>query len=295
MSSRKKWTLGFLLALLGLALFMSTWPKKCADGICSDRYLDAPTYGLPGTQQVGKRDFLTDDDPPLAMTMWYPALHQGEGERKDDYPYEIKTGAPLGVVKIASSAGQASQDTPFDLTQGPYPLVILSPGFAVGTASYGWLAEHLASYGFVVIAPEHHETLDPQNELWRAAITRPHDVLTVFDFVDEQVKPGGALAGLVDAENTAVIGHSYGGYTALTAAGAQIDTPGFQAHCAEAARTEDPNAWLCEMLLPHLAEMAELVGLDEIPEGLWPTMADSRVDAIVSMAGDAYFFGEPGL
>ncbi|MBK8904455.1 MAG: hypothetical protein IPM53_24970 [Anaerolineaceae bacterium] len=295
MSSRKKWTLGFLLALLGLALIMGTRPKKCADGICNDWRLNAPTYGLPGAYQVGRRDFLTDDEPSLAMTIWYPALHQGEGDGEDDYPYEIRIGAPLGVVKIASSAGQAAQDMPFDLTQGPYPLVILSPGFALGAASYGWLAEHLASYGFVVMAPEHHETLDSQNELWRAAITRPQDMLTVFAFVDEQMKAGGVLAGLVDAENTAVIGHSYGGYTAMAAAGAQIDTASFQAHCAEAVRTEDSTTWLCDMLLPHMAEMAELAGLDGIPAGLWPTAADSRVDAIVSMAGDAYFFGQPGL
>ena len=49
------------------------------------------------------------------------------------------------------------------------------------------------------------------------------------------------------------------------------------------------------MLLPHLAEMAELAGLDAIPEGLWPDWSDPRVDAIVPMAGDAYFFGQTGL
>ena len=44
----------------------------------------------------------------------------------------------------------------------------------------------------------------------------------------QQVEPGGTLDGLIDAEVTAVIGHSYGGYTALAAAGAQIDTASFQ-------------------------------------------------------------------
>jgi predicted dienelactone hydrolase len=191
--------------------------------------------------------------------------------------------------------GHAAQDAAFDLVQGPYPLVILSPGFAIGATSYSWLAEHLASYGFVVMAPEHQEHLDPENELWRAAITRPQDILAVFAYVDKQVSPGGTLGSLIDSDVVAVIGHSYGGYTALAAAGAQIDTGSFKTHCKDAALTDDPTVWLCDMLLPHLPEMAELAGLDAIPEGLWPDWSDPRVDAIVSMAGDAYFFGQVGL
>ncbi|MAU01233.1 MAG: hypothetical protein CL608_29160 [Anaerolineaceae bacterium] len=295
MSSRKKWIFGFLLALLGLVLFMGARPQKCADGLCADRHPDAPAYGVPGAYPVGRRDFSTGEEPHLVLKVWYPALSQDGPEEGSDYSYEIKIGAPLGTVKMASFAGRAIPEAAFDVARGPYPLVVLSPGFAVGATAYGWLAEHLASYGFVVIVPDHQETLDPQNELWRAAVTRPQDVLAVFDFVDAQVGSGGVFAGLVDAEVTAVIGHSYGGYTALAAAGAQIDTASFQAHCDAAIQTEDPTAWLCEMLLPRLAEMAELAGLDGVPEGLWPKTADPRVDAIVPMAGDAYFFGQPGL
>jgi predicted dienelactone hydrolase len=146
-----------------------------------------------------------------------------------------------------------------------------------------------------VIAPEHQETLDPENELWRAAVTRPQDILTVLAYVDAEVEPGGVLEGLIDVEVTAVIGHSYGGYTALAAAGAQIDTASFEAHCADAFETAHPSVWLCDMLLPHLADMADLADLDAVPEGLWPTWADPRVAAIVPMAGDAFFFGQPGL
>jgi predicted dienelactone hydrolase len=229
------------------------------------------------------------------MKMWYPASPDGNPDGSAPYPYEVKLGSPLGTVKIASSAGRAVHDVSFDLAQSPYPLVVLSPGFALGASSYGWLAEHLASHGFVVIAPEHHETLDPRNELWRSAITRPQEVLTLFAYVDAATEPGGALEGLIDREVTAVLGHSYGGYTALAAAGARIDTADFRAHCEAALETEDPAAWLCTMLLPHIADMAALAGLGATPEGLWPAAADPRVKAVVSMAGDAYFFGRRGL
>lgn len=295
MSSRKKLIFVFLFVSLSVALFVGARPQKCADTVCSDERPAAPPYGVPGAYPVGSRDLETVNDPPLALKMWYPALPNDNVEEADAYSYEVKLGEPLGMVTIATSPGQAVQDAAFDLVQGPYPLVVLSPGFAIGANSYGWLAEHLASYGFVVIAPEHQETLDPQNELWRAAITRPQDILAVFAYVDAAVEPSGDLAGLIDAEVTAVIGHSYGGYTALAAAGAQIDTASFTTHCEDAVRTEAPTAWLCEMLLPHLAEMAYLAGLNAVSEGLWPDWSDPRVDAIVPMAGDAYFFGQVGL
>ena len=41
--------------------------------------------------------------------------------------------------------------------------------------------------------------------------------------------------------------------------------------------------------------MAALAGLDPMPEGLWPSWGDSRVDAIITMAGDSYLFDKAGL
>ncbi len=202
---------------------------------------------------------------------------------------------PLGSVTLATFAGEALRDAPYDPWAAPYPLVILSPGFSIGSSAYAWLAEHLASYGFVVMAPEHQEHLDPENELWQSAITRPQDILNVLAYADEHVESGGTLAGLLDKDHVAVIGHSYGGYTALAAAGARFDTESFTSHCERAQAANHPAAWLCDQLLPRMMEMASLAGLDSVPDDLWPAWADSRVDAIVPMAGDAFFFGEAGL
>jgi predicted dienelactone hydrolase len=148
-----------------------------------------------------------------------------------------------------------------------------------------------------VIAPKHQEQLDAElNGLWQATITRPQDVLTVLAYVDGQVGSGGAFEGLINADSVAVMGHSYGGYTALVAGGAQIDTYGFEAHCETSYEADDPNVWLCDELLPHVADMADMAGLDSIPECLWgQAWSDPRVDAIVPLAGDAFFFGQDGL
>ena len=147
----------------------------------------------------------------------------------------------------------------------------------------------------MVIAPEHQEYLDPGNELWQSAIERPLDVLNVLAYVDEQTADGGVFDALINAERVAVIGHSYGGYTSLAAAGARINTAEFKSHCEEASASNHPAAWLCDEILPHLDNMADLAGLDGTPDDLWPAWSDPRVVAIVPMAGDAFFFGYGGL
>ena len=91
-----------------------------------------------------------------------------------------------------------------------------------------------------------------------------------------------------------MVGHSYGGYTSLAVAGARLDMGSFAAQCATAG-ADHPGLWLCDRILPHVGDMAALAGLDPVPDGLWPSRSDPRVDAVVSMAGDAVFFGEAGL
>jgi predicted dienelactone hydrolase len=256
---------------------------------------DMPSYAERGSFSVGTSDLVIEGNKPVEISLWYPALYGDNTENAITYPYGLKMGDPIGTVRIATYEGKAIQDASYDLSEGPYPLVVLSPGFSISTSSYAWLAEHLASYGFVVISPEHHEYLDPENELWKAAVTRPQDILTVFTYVEEQVKSGGTLVGLIDYNQVAVIGHSYGGYTSLAGAGARIDTNAFQSQCENAIKENEPGAWLCEQLLPHISDMAALAGLNTLPDGLWPAWADARVDAIVPMAGDAFFFGKDGL
>ncbi len=94
-----------------------------------------------------------------------------------------------------------------------------------------------------------------------------------------------SLAGLVDAGTVAVLGHSYGGYTALASGGARVQAEAFAAGC-EAAATDDPIGFLCDALLPRLDELADV--RSQATEG-------DPVDAVVSLAGDAAMFGERGL
>lgn len=295
MSILKKLLVVLIILLVVATLYAGAMVPEDMAGEGEGSKADVSSYAAPGPHLVGSRNLTMDAEPHLELTAWYPATG-GDVDGAITYPYELKIIPRLGATSIATYDGQALSSAPYDLAAGPYPLIILSPGFAIGSAAYGWLAEHLASYGFVVISPEHDEHLmTAMNELWQSAIVRPQVTVSLLDHMDREAESGGQFEGLIDPAFSAVIGHSYGGYTALATAGAQFDISGFEARCRVAYETTDPGAWLCDALLPHLSEMAELAGLDAIPDGLWSAWADPRIDAAVSMAGDAYLFDEAGL
>ena len=293
MINKKKTNITVIAIVVLFILFLGARSNQKKGEEVSTAQFDIPPYAEDGPYQVGIQYEEIESDGSLAITVWYPA--NSTADQDFSYSYEIKMGKPLGTVSIASYDGQAIMDGAYNLSDGPYPLVILSPGFSIGSSAYAWLAEHLASYGFVVVSPDHQEHLNPEDQLWRSAIARPQDILSVFLYLDEEVKDGGQYEGLINTEIVALMGHSYGGYTTLAAGGAQIDMAQLQSHCENAINEEHSAAWICEILLSHQADMAELAGQDPNTADLWPAWGDPRVDAIVSIAGDAFFFGTDGI
>ncbi|MEZ4522820.1 MAG: hypothetical protein R3A46_14415 [Thermomicrobiales bacterium] len=190
--------------------------------------------------------------------------------------------------------GRAVRDAETDGSGSPCPLWCLSHSLPAARRATA-LAEHYASHGFIVLAPEHSEQFDEElGDLWKALIDRPADITETIDFAEELTARDGEMSGRIDMQNVAVVGHSYGGYTALAAAGARFDLEAFNARCDDLPK-DDPSTFLCMSLVPNEANMSARAGFDAMPEGLWPAFADPRVTAIVPMAGDAYLFGEAGL
>ena len=150
----------------------------------ADGALDTATpYGTRGPHPVGLQSLdRAETIGSLDLVVWYPA-EPTDGEPAMTYPFEFKLFEPLGSVTLATAEGRATRGATADRAAGPYPVVVLSPGFGIGIGSYGWLGEHLASHGFVVVAADHDEQLNP-GQLWRSTITRPHDVLEVFDVLE---------------------------------------------------------------------------------------------------------------
>jgi predicted dienelactone hydrolase len=284
-------------ALLFLLLLSACQPiSPVAEQPPSGLRPDAPSYAVHGPFAVGYQPLVSGEgtEHPLDISSWYPALNPTGLKEEVTYDIKVKDStAPVGSTDVVK--GHALLEAEIDAAQGPYPLVIFSHGFSASAAMYNVSVEHFASYGFIVLAPDHTEQFDPSlGDLWKASIDRPNEVKQTLDFAEELTAPGGEMAGLIDMEHVAVVGHSYGGYTALALAGAQYDLEAYNARCAQVP-ADDPLSFLCTSLVPMEADMAARAGLDPMPEGLWPSFGDPRVTAIISMAGDSYMFDKAGL
>lgn len=102
----------------------------------------------------------------LPVTLWYPAKDDGRGEVRSSYAYPLKWFVRLD--RVAPVVARARWNAPFDPSLGPRPVVVLSPGFTVPRSGYAWLAERLATHGFLVVALERDEVM---TEPWPT--TRP--------------------------------------------------------------------------------------------------------------------------
>jgi predicted dienelactone hydrolase len=213
--------------------------------IYGDLLPDAPELAARGEFLVGVRtlnlvhknqpdivNFTGENSPeydrPLKVEVWYPAeiRSQGKTRYKDYLGVENSKNRPLIPFFFD---GRAERDVPPKDDEGAFPLVIVSHGYLGSRYLMTYLTENLASKGYIVAAIHHTEsTHEDAGKFASTLYHRPKDDLFVLNELDKMgSKSGdGFLAGMIDAENTAVIGYSMGGYGALNVAGAGF-SPGF--------------------------------------------------------------------
>jgi predicted dienelactone hydrolase len=267
---------------------------------------DAPPYAVHGPYWVGTREFVIEpeSDRPLPLTVWYPALNPEGKPEEISYVYEN-----FITIKGFTEQGHAILDAAPDTAAAPYPLVIISHGHVWYRYAFAYLAEHLASYGFVVVAADHTgNTLaygsDPKlmgsnmegwaESLVTAAVYRPADIQREIDYATNPTGDGHDLAGMIDLKQIAVVGQSYGGYTALVSAGAQVNLSLKREWCNANIGNQAVSAnlgytMLCQIIIPSEAQMLALRGLTLKPGELWPPFDVTGVDAIVPIAPPWFF------
>lgn len=128
----------------------------------------------------------------------------------------------------------------------PAPIVIISHGVGGTRLSFDYLAQHLASHGFLVVVPEHvgsnaktvidffRGLTDPAPQ---EALDRPWDVTFILNILEQYSQLSPAWRSRINFEHIGVLGQSFGGYTALTLGGASVN---FQA-LDEACLKPEPN------------------------------------------------------
>ncbi len=181
---------------------------------------------------------------------------------------------------------------PTELEGENIPVIIFSHGLSSHPKDYASLAIHLASNGYVVAMPQHPGSDILRTKDFLAGLTReyfdlnefidrPADISYVIDELTRRNKL--EFDNKLDLENVGVGGHSFGGYTALAVAGAQIDFPSLKRNCDLAIGN----------LNMALLLQCEALKLDQTKEY---NFRDSRVKAVfVSNPVNASIFHEQGL
>jgi dienelactone hydrolase len=171
----------------------------------------------------------------------------------------------------------AHRDPPAN-PDGPFPLVLYSHGFGGFNLVASQQAEHLASWGFVVAAPEHKERdllavalgqVDTQGDPDVRDLRNTRALLEV-----ENTRSDSPLLGTIDLAHVAVIGHSAGGRAAgLLAMEGMVDTWIGQAPVAPLPRLEGWDA----LAAPPLAERLAAVPPPGVPSMIIAAQDDGAV------------------
>lgn len=169
-----------------------------------------PGPATPGTLQ-GTVSGSSGTDLPVQV--WYPA------EPSDHPP----------ITYDGFYAGGAFEDaTP--ACDGPRPVLVFSHGNSGVRWQSPFFTEYLATHGWMVVAPDHvGNTLFDMGTVpfGEVILRRPVDLRDSFDWlVSQSEDPDSPLSGCVDGTaGFAVAGHSFGGFTAYTTAGAPFSNP----------------------------------------------------------------------
>jgi predicted dienelactone hydrolase len=156
------------------------------------------------------------------------------------------------------------------------PLIVISHGLGSDLTTFAYFAQHLASHGFAVAVPEHpgssarqieallsglENNVTPSEEL----IDRPLDIQFLLDRLADN------FGSRIDTDNVGIIGQSFGAYTVMALAGAELNWDILERDC--------PNlndSWNLSLLVQCLA-------LQIPPELSDVKLEDRRIKAAIAI------------
>ncbi len=164
-----------------------------------------------------------DREKTLTIAVWYPTAAK---------PASFHYGGP--------TRGNVALNADFLRSDKPYPLLVFSHGFGGGGIGSVFFTEALAARGWIVAAPDHHDSqsavrirrgevafdrqgfLRDAREITRSGPEHRNKYLyrvQEIQAVIEYMTTADSFRGLVDTGRIAVGGHSLGGFTALGVCG----------------------------------------------------------------------------
>ncbi|MEG4070151.1 alpha/beta hydrolase [Microcoleus sp. Pol11C2] len=121
------------------------------------------------------------------------------------------------------------------------PTIVFSHGLGSVRTDLRYLAEHLASHGYVVAALEHPGSNETNTNAAMAGkcpllapqefLDRPKDISFVLDELTKLNQTDDNLQGKIAIDRSVIIGYSFGGATALSVAGAELQLSALKQRC----------------------------------------------------------------
>ena len=211
-------TLAASALALGLAAPTTAAPTVRAHEAAAHRAaaVGPTTFTERGRYRVGERTLALPSGAPVEV--WYPTTKRavrGKAIGKFDMvtwlPDYLKEKLPPGTKVLYPSGGVRG----VEVADGRFPLVVFSHGFAGFRDQSVFLTSWLASWGFVVAAPDHHsrdltKVLNPGAP--PAATTDVEDLQATITLLGTTSKTKHSwLRGHVDMKHVGAVGHSAGG------------------------------------------------------------------------------------
>ena len=167
----------------------------------------------PATGRLPRRDRV------IPVDVWYPAAPAANAA---PVTYEGALTGEDGKDVPFTTPGIAARDAPG--LAGSFPLVILAHGYGGTPVAMSWLAENLASKGYVVVGPHFRDPpYGDASGLIAPLARRPLDIAFVAAESQARARRREGLFAAADPARTVLIGYSMGGYGVLTAAGGALN------------------------------------------------------------------------
>jgi len=210
-----------------------------------------------------------------------------------------QTESSIQFINLSLQDEQRKRLVPVDIywsnsASATKPVVVLSHGFSSNRKDMHYIAEHLASHGYVVAAVEHIGSNQEYTvDLTKSRLTvikpqefleRPQDISFILDELAQlNQKDKHPLQGKLATNNAMIIGHSFGGGTALSIAGAELQVDSLKKRCPQVLDTTVSTA-----------EGLQCVAA-KLPENRYQ-LRDPRIKRAIALnPTSSLMFGETGL
>ena len=203
---------------------------------------------------------LTGEERTLRVALWYPT--------EDTWGVPVRYQGLYEAPDVWADAAPAVAER---------PLALYSHGHRGYAEASGRLMHHLASHGWIGVAPDHtgNTTFDDWTRTTESFFVRHHDLTAVLDWLEAGGDPlAEQLTGQVLG-----IGHSFGGYTQLGTGGAAFAVDALLEECAAG----EEHAEFCS----NMTEAYEA--------GFRSGFEEDRIQAVVSMASGNWEMYRDGL